>query len=266
MIRNSETVTPITLLGDTRRRMLVQHVRASVERWRRSWAEDPSSRISVEISCGETFTGRWSSQSGFQAKSAQATTLYLFVAARCLPAIAGLRPLTSDTADRQVDPASLAGRLEHEALGHLARELLGAARAPMVSFERIPLGIRQAALTHHAVASITLGEAEATFSVALDPGLVAALLPPQVGFKQDERVEPRRHAVAEQSVGLEAVLGQTDVSIRDLARLAVGEVIVMDELLSDSGSFQIEGGGRVGGLSIGRFDGRRAVQFKGKFQ
>jgi hypothetical protein len=266
MIRNSASVTPITLLGDTRRRVLAEHVRASVERWRRSWAEDSSSRISVEISRGESFTGRWSSQSGFQAKSAQGMTLHLFVAARCLPAIAGLRPLASDTADRQVDPASLAGRLEHEALGNLARELLGAARAPMVSFERVPLGIRQAALTHHAVASITLGEAEATFSVALDPSLVAALLPPQVGFKQDERVEPRRVAVAAQSVEVEAVLGQTDVSIRDLAQLAVGDVIVMDELLSDPGSFQIEGGERVGRISIGRFDGRRAVQFKGKFQ
>jgi hypothetical protein len=266
MIRSADTAIPIMLLGDTRRRVLADHVRAGVERWRRSWAEDPNSRISVEISTGESFTGRWSSQSGFQAKSAQGMTLYLYVAARCLPAIAGLRPLTSDVADRSVDPASLAGRLQEEALRHLAREILGAARVQMASFEKVPLGIRHAALVRHAVASITLGEAEATFSVALDPLLLAALLPPQVAFKQDERVESRRAAVVEQSVEVEAVLGQTDVSIRDLAQLSVGDVIVMDELLSDSGSFQVEGGGRVGRISFGCIDGRRAVQFKGKSQ
>jgi len=36
--------------------------------------------------------------------------------------------------------------------------------------------------------------------------------------------------------------------------------------LSDVASFQVEGGGRVGRISIGRRDGRRAVQFKGKIQ
>jgi len=266
MIRSADTAIPIMMLGDTRRRVLADHVRAGVERWRRSWAEDPNSRISVEISAGESFTGRWSSQSGFQAKSAQGMTLYLYVAARCLPAIAGLRPLLSDGVDRPVEPASLAGHLQDEALRQLARELLGTARAEMASFERIPLGIRHGALARHALASITLGEAEATFSVALDPHLLAALLPPQATCKQGERIESRRVAVVEQSVAVEAVLGQTDVSILDLTQLRVGDVIVMDELLSDSGSFQVEGGGRVGRISIGRIDGRRAVQFKGKIQ
>jgi flagellar motor switch/type III secretory pathway protein FliN len=266
MIRGEDAVIPLMLLGDSRRRLLAEHVRASAERWRRAWADDPQPRLSVEISAGESFAGRWSSQSGFRARTAQGMTLSLFVAARCLPVIAGVRPQVSELIDRPVDPASLAGRLEEEALRHLAREILATARAQMASFERVPLGIRQAALAHHALASITLGEADATFSVALDPHLVAATLPPQAAFRHDERVESRRVAIAEETVAVEAMLGQTEVSIRDLAQLAVGDVIVMDELLSDSASLQIQGGGRVGRIALGRFDGRRAAQFKGKLQ
>jgi flagellar motor switch protein FliM len=116
------------------------------------------------------------------------------------------------------------------------------------------------------VASITLGEAEATFSVALSPIFVASLLPTRKDSPQDERVEPRKSAVAEQSVGLEAVLGHAEVSIRELALLAVGDVIVMEESLSDPGSLQIEGGGRVCRVVPGRLDGQRAVQFRGKIQ
>ena len=265
MSRSAEAVTPITLLGDTRRRALAGHVRAAVERWRRSWAEDTSSRVSVEISGGEHFTGRWSNQSGFQARSPQGM-IYLFVAARCLPVIAGVRPLTAVGVDRPVDPSSLAGQLEEEVLGRLARELLAAAKTQMSSFERVALGIRQAALTHHAVASITLGEADASFSIAFDPQLLAILLPPLVAFQHEERVESRRTAISEQPVEVQAVLGQAEVSVRDLAQLSVGDVVVLDESLSDVASFQVEGGGRVGRISIGRRDGRRAVQFKGKIQ
>jgi flagellar motor switch/type III secretory pathway protein FliN len=263
--REAEAVTPVTLLGDTRRRALAGHVRAAVERWRRSWAEDTSSRVSVEISGGEYFAGRWSSQSGFQARSPQGM-IYLFVAARCLPVIAGVCPLTSGGVDRPVDPSSLAAHLEEEALRHLARELLAAARTQMSSFGRIALGIRQAALQQHAVASITLGEADASFSIAFDPQLLAILLPPLVAFEHEERVESRRAAISEQPVEVQAVLGQVDVSVRELAQLSVGDVVVLDESLSDVASFQVAGGGRVGRISIGRCDGRRAVQFRGKIQ
>jgi hypothetical protein len=264
--RDSETVTPLTLLGDSRRRVLAEYVRAAVERWRRTWAGDPKPRVSVEISAAESHTGRWSSQSCFRVESAQATTLYLFVAARCLPVIAGIRGEVPDAADRQPEPGSLAARLEHEAARRLALELLSGARSELASFERTPTGIRQVGLARYALASITLGDAEATFSVALDPGLVASLLPTRASLDHGERVEPRRVAAAEQPVAVEAVLGQTEVSLRELASLTVGDVIVMEESLSDSGTFQIDGGGRVGRVSLGRLDGRRAVQFKGKFQ
>jgi flagellar motor switch/type III secretory pathway protein FliN len=263
-------VTPIMLLGDTRKRVIGEYVRAGVERWRRAWAEDPKPRITVEVAGTESLVGRWSSQSCFQANSARGATLCMFVAPRCLPAIAGLRGWVPDAAHRQSDPDTLAARLEFEGLQRLARELLSGARTEMTTFERTPLpvpaAIRQFGAARCPVASITLGEAEATFSIVLSPVFVAALLPTRNDSQQDERVEPRKSAVAEQSVGVEAVLGHAEVSIRELAQLAVGDVIVMDEVLSDPGSLQVEGGGRVCRVALGRLDGRRAVQFRGKIQ
>jgi hypothetical protein len=270
MRRDQDTVTPIVLLGDTRKRLIAEYVRAGVERWRRAWADDPKPRIAVEVSGTESLVGRWSSHSCFQANSARGATLCLFVAPRCLPAIAGLRGGVLDAGNRQPALDTLAAGLELEALQRLARELLGGARTEMTSFERmtlpIPAAIRELGTASCPVASITLGEAEATFSVALSAVFVASLLPTRNDFRQDERVEPRRAAAAEQSVGVEAVLGHAEVSIRELALLAVGDVILMDESLSDPGSLQIEGGGRVCRVALGRLDGRRAVQFRGKIQ
>lgn len=267
-MRHDQDTVPIMLLGDTRKRLIAEYVRAGVERWRRAWADDPKPRITVEVSGTESTIGRWSNQSGFQASTARGVTLCLFVAPRCLPAIAGMRGWVIDAATRQPDPDTLAARLELEALQRLARELLSGARTEMTSFERttlpVPAAMRQLGATRCPVASITLGEAEATFSIALSPILVSSLLPTRNDSQQEERVESRRSAVAEQSVGVEAVLGHAEVSIRDLARLAVGDVIVMEELLSDAGSLQVEGGGRAGRVALGRLDGRRAVQFRGK--
>jgi len=294
MKQHSDAGVPILLLGDTRKRIIAEYVRASVERWRRAWAEDPKPRIAVEIAGTESLVGRWSSRSCFLANSERGS-LCLFVAPRCLPAIAGLRGLTLDTAHRQVDPDTLAAGLELEALQRLVGDLVGGARGDMTSLDRnaagrhaaehnatergaaaratlerttlpIPAAIRQLGATRCAVASITLGDAEATFSIALSPAFVASLLPTRNDFALGERVEPRRAAAAEQPVGIEAVLGHAEVSVRDLALLAVGDVIVMDESLSDPGSLQIEGGGRVCRVMPGRLDSRRAVQFRGKIQ
>jgi hypothetical protein len=270
MRRDQDAVTPIVLLGDTRKRVIGEYVRAGVERWRRAWADDPKPRIAVDVSGTESLVGRWSSHSCFQANSARGATLCLFVAPRCLPAIAGLRGSVLDATNRRHDPDTLAAGIEFEALQRLARELLGGTRTEMTSFERmtlpIPAAIRQLGAARCPVASITLGEAEATFSIALSPVFVSSLLPTRNDSPRDERVEPRRSAVAEQVVGVEAVLGHAEVSIRDLALLAVGDVIVMDESLSDPGSLQIEGGERVCRVALGQLDGRRAVQFRGKIQ
>jgi hypothetical protein len=270
MRHDQDAVTPIMLLGDTRKRLIAEYVRAGVERWRRAWADDPKPRITVEVSGTESLVGRWSSQSCFQASSARGATLCLFVAPRCLAAIAGLRGWVLDAANRQPDPDTLAARLEFEGLQRLARELLVGARSEMTAFERttlpVPVAIRQFGAARCPVASITLGEAEATFSIAMSAVFVSSLLPTRNDSLQDERVEARRSAVAEQSVGVEVLLGHAEVSIRDLALLAVGDVFVMEESLSDPGSLQVEGGGRVCRVALGRHDGRRAVQFRGKIQ
>jgi flagellar motor switch/type III secretory pathway protein FliN len=260
---------PFLLLGDTRRRAIADYVRSGVERWRRAWSQDPKPRVSVEVGGTEFLTGRWSGQSCFQVNSTRASGLWMFVATRCMPVICGIQGMTVDSLERHPEPEGLAARLERESLQRLARELLGA-QAHITSFERTPLSVaaaaRQLGPARYAVAAVTLGEAETTFSIALPPGLSASLSPTTGTFKPDERVQSRKSALTDQSVGVEVVLGHTEVSIRDLAQLSVGDVIVMDEPLTGSGSLEVQGSGRVGRVSFGQVDGLRAVQFRGKFQ
>jgi len=176
----------------------------------------------------------------------------MFVAARCLPVVCGV--CGADAGDRLPEPESIVDKLARESLQRLAYELLGA-QAQITSFELTPLSvaaaIRQLGPARYAVASITLGDAEATFTIALPPALLVSLLPLRAELKQDKRIESRKSALGEQSVKVEVELGDTEVSVRGLAQLAVGDVIVMDHPLSELGSLVVASGGRVGRVSLG---------------
>ena len=95
---------------------------------------------------------------------------------------------------------------------------------------------------------------------ASDDQARASILPPGSSARLPEPVERRLAAAAEQTLPVEQVLGHAQVSLADLARLRIGDVIVLEESLSKGGELFLAGGGHVGSTRPGRAGHKRAVQ------
>jgi len=77
-------------------------------------------------------------------------------------------------------------------------------------------------------------------------------------------LERRRSAAASQVVEVVGVLGVAEVPVSELAALAIGDVIVLQQKLTDPAVLMIRGGERAGDVLPGRVGEMRAVQIKGR--
>jgi flagellar motor switch protein FliM len=111
---------------------------------------------------------------------------------------------------------------------------------------------------------VTFGDARCVVDVLIAPALAEQLLPKPSAAPAAERVERRRAVVASQLVEVDGLLGYAEVSVTDLAALSVGDVIVLQQSLSEPGSIAVHGGERVTGAVPGRVDGKRAIQIRGR--
>jgi len=281
-------VGPWLLFGERHRRLITEHVRSRAERWQREWLGRGGEPICVEVhadhDAGRDMArdvnkfGRIHESCCFEAlDSSGERTLAIRAPARSLPYLAGLQGATVELADRCADRDSFAGQLETQGLRGLAQGLLAGTRLEMAEFHRVPGGEMDApgarsqglraepGTSRHPVVLMTLGEMRSPLVLVISPEFAASLLPLRRDGSGSERLERRSAAICDQTVSLDAVLGQVEVCIAELASLAVGDVIVMKEALSDSVDLTIVGGARVGRAVVGQFGGRRAVQIKGKF-
>jgi flagellar motor switch protein FliM len=72
-------------------------------------------------------------------------------------------------------------------------------------------------------------------------------------------LEKRRNAIDEETVRVEAVLGEADVSVGDLAALGVDDVIVLRSGLSQPGYLSTGNGRRIANITVGRVGNKRAI-------
>jgi flagellar motor switch/type III secretory pathway protein FliN len=264
-------VGPWLLFGERHRRLITEHVRARAERWQRDWLAGRGGAISVDVHADPDTTkvSRVHESCCFEALDSSGERSVLIKApARSLPHLAGLHGPPPELAERCADRDSLAGQLETEALRRLAESLLAGTRLEMAEFHRVPGSEADAAgarAGRHPVALMTLGDMRSPLVLMISPEFATSLLPLRRDISGSERLERRSAAICEQTVSLDAVLGQVEVCIAELASLAVGDVIVMNEALCDSVDLTISGGARVGRAVVGQSGGRRAVQIKGKF-
>jgi flagellar motor switch protein FliM len=100
--------------------------------------------------------------------------------------------------------------------------------------------------------------ARAKLLVMVSPVLLGSILPAGTAGP-NEALERRLAAAAEQTLEVEQVLGHAQVSLADLARLRIGDVIVLEEPLSKGGDLQLAGS-PIGSTRPGRVGQRRAVQ------
>src|SRR5262249_7671211 len=86
--------------------------------------------------------------------------------------------------------------------------------------------------------------AAAILELLLSPAVVVALAPIE-SKPASTGVSRRRAAIIDKSVRLQAVLGEAQVTVGDLASLAVNDVIVLKDDISQPGYLTTESGRRV---------------------
>jgi hypothetical protein len=94
--------------------------------------------------------------------------------------------------------------------------------------------------------------------LAISPEFVQQLSP-ATAAKFATAVDKRRTAIGEESVRVEAILGEADISVGELASLAVNDVIVLRSAMSRPAHLATPDGRQVANASLGRVGNKRAV-------
>jgi len=264
---------PFLLLGDARRRELIKRASACVDRWRREWMGARSTMELREID-GSQLVKEWRDAicfvSGGREEDRLPANTYAFPgtsqASQQAP-LALLMPVRGLPGMGYLDnERSLAGRLLSEALQALADELLSGAGARKAALERSAAPtdqlIRELSGQRYIGLRAINTDGRPVLALLFAPATVGALLPSPATSHGAERIERRVAAAGMQMVEIDAVLGHADVSVPDIASLAVGDVLVLNESLSELGQIVIRGGGVIAAAAPGRVDAKCAVQIK----
>lgn len=251
---------PYLLLGTARREQIEKSLRQAVDEWRKQWGSGASSAVSIEIA--PVFSRPSSASSGprqhsFEATSATRGSLLLAVFAAEAPAellgIASSR-VTSD------GPGEVANAVLRKAMHALCVQIGRAARIDDLSVtvcsaertQREPLSSRTLQVI------IRSSPDRPAVRLQLFASFVAALLPSSRP-KSSEPLASRRNAISMQTLALQAVLGESEVALAELARLQVGDVILLDTLVSGTAQLSLPDGRLLAQARLGSSDGRRAV-------
>jgi flagellar motor switch/type III secretory pathway protein FliN len=246
---------------------LSEYVRARVERWQKSWT--PERRETVRVEVLDHVNGahelRLHDAACFRTVGGQHPELLLIVLPRCVPHVAGVLGEGCDSLSGAVRPGSIADALRLEALQALVREF----RAPDFLepvLERQEAAAadawRELAALRYVGARILLGNSQCPLVLLMSPRAASAAFGARASSAPAERLESRKGAVSDETVSVEAVLGESEVLVSELTKLAVGDVIVLGQRLGEPAALAIRGGGRIAGAAPGRVGAVRAVQIK----
>lgn len=262
--------TPVLLLGESRRQALTDCLTEALEEWRCNWMPETSAaiRASIEDVRARPIDIRAHEACCFRVIYEGQSPLVLLVPRRSLAGLVGVPSHGADGSSRFADPHSLVAALEREALLRLSRYVLGKGPAAQIELARIEQSamdvLREYDVAHYICLCVTLGDARCVVDMLIAPALAEQLLPKRPAAPDAERVERRRAVVASQLVEVDGLLGYAEVPVSDLAALSVGDVVVLQQSLSELGSIAVHGGERLTGAVPGRVDGKRAIQIRGR--
>jgi flagellar motor switch/type III secretory pathway protein FliN len=237
-----------------------------VEQWREAWLPGFAGAAVVEIHDprSQPVDIRVHEAEGFRVRVGADVPLVLIAPPRAIHDLVGVR--TSGGATYMRDESPLAAALELETVRGFATALLrGTAGIEVERAQQTATELfRTCDAARYIRGVIHLGERRSTVSVLLTPAFAESLLPTRAGAPAGESLERRRAALGSESVEVDAVLGTADVPVAELAALAVGDVIVLNQGLADGAELAVRGGKKISGAAVGRVDGKRAIQIKGR--
>lgn len=253
----SSTAQPLLLIGARRRAVLHHALIGCIDSWRLPWSatRDPVRLLSAQEAGHPSV--RSSHSTGLTIASAKHGNLAsVYADLEALPTLLGV---TTHAELGASDPHGLAREFLVEVLSSLCAELAKHARVDDAVIEAArgtePPNLR----ARFFPATVQVGSAKPRVALFLTARCVELLAPPQVANHMSPAVTRRRQAVASESVQVAAVLGEAEVSLRELMQLTTGDVIVLDQPLRAGGRLTMQDGTTVARVLLGRAGDRRAV-------
>lgn len=248
---------PLLLIGARRRAALHDTLVACAQSWRKEWsaATDPVRILLAEEV--ENTNSRGTQVTCLSMRSAAHGKLACVSAELdALPGLLGVAP----HADRGACGAhNIAREFEGEMLRALCATLARRARIEDMTVESASSAERPDRRARTLPVTIHIGTSRPKVSLLLTAQFLELLVPPQSATRSSSAMTRRRHAVAQEAVRVEAVLGEAEVSLRDLAQLAFGDVIVLEQPLRAGGRLTMPDGASVATFALGRSNDRRAI-------
>jgi flagellar motor switch/type III secretory pathway protein FliN len=258
---------PLLLLGESRRRLLLQRLERVVADWHAAWASEGIPPPTVELPAAASVL-----DSGRQCVALAAfTDGELLSHVEADPDFVKALCVSSHRERLSLSFTSARGRLE----GALTEQVLGALLTALVGFAlpTVTCAVRkggrevldEAGLHWHRRAfrvRVVVGHSEGRRTLELDaaPCLVEGFLGGRPEVSGTETLSARRHAVEAERVTVTISLGSASVSWGELTALSVGDAIVLDQDLNAACTLSVSGSKAVAEAHLGRIDRALAVQ------
>ncbi len=228
---------PLLFLGDRRRNAVLQKLAVGARRWRQAWAAQSGEEF--EASCESPTAAGFTLPVASVATSAWQLELGVDrIAVLLLPHVTfawvlhegGAAPPDSAAA---VAADSLAERLEHEVARSLLLESCGIDAREVTAVTRMPPGeMGEWSRAARAWKIQLRTSAGRCFTLLVASSRIEKLAPARA-VADTRPLARRREAVGENTVTLRALIGETRVPVGELAELALDDVLVLDQALSD---------------------------------
>lgn len=249
---------PYVLLGASQRSGLEEMLALRLTQWRERWSTS-TARVSVQVSDSAS---EWSQMASggslFSAMADGVPLIQVLYAAGFMPAALNVDPASRDPGAA----GGIAGQVRSEALRSLCLTLIHGMSVSMIEFdeESGTQATRLAAARAQRALPVTIAfeNVGARWSIILHPSVVEFLRPKRK--VNQGPIERRKNAIGPEQVRVEAILGEVEISLAELASLAHGDVLVMEKALAERVQLVTELGARVTHVALGTSDGRRAVR------
>lgn len=260
---------PLMFLGDRRRTALTERMASGARRWRQHWVAGADDVFVAD--CSPPVAGGFAAPIAALATSCWALDVSGERIAMLLLPHATFAWCVLEAGGASLDlgggcPAdSLAESLEREVARTLFAETCLRDAREIASVSAVaPADLADWSRTQRAW-TLTLSTAACSRDCTL---LVSAarleMLAPARTPARGDVLGVRRDAVGENVVELRAVVGETSMSITDLGQLAVDDVLVLDQRLTDPVTLLAsQSGAAVAAGSLGRSGVRRAIKIAG---
>lgn len=241
---NPRAAEPFILIGESRRREVARRLSAAAADWYRHWSSG-NDQPRIEIVADESSARTRAGDTCIRCTTQESEEL---LSLRIPPDLAAT--LLGQAAGSGSAGTSAATGVAGEIARSLADAFLQEAGITGAQVVQAGADISRIPRRRGVSAVVALGT-RTEISLCLGQPMLERLLPRPAPFK-GEPLKRRRESISHATLRVEAVLGEAEVTLTDLAGLAAGDVIVLDRPLNESGYLVDLQGQKIAGVTFGR--------------